>query len=98
VQKQKVRLNIKVIPQSKLNQINEYIVNENGENSLKVRVTAKPEDGKANKAVIELISDYFNIPKSKFEIIKGLTNRNKVVSVDSEYANNLQKGLQRNLV
>lgn len=50
---------------------------ENGE--LKVRVRAIREKGKANIAVIELLSEYFDIPKSSIEIISGHTSSHKKI-------------------
>lgn len=41
-------------------------------------------DGKANKAVIELLSDYYDVPKTRIEIVRGLTNPIKVISVDKD--------------
>lgn len=48
-------LNIKVIPNAKQTKI---ISSEDG---LKVYVKERAEDGKANKAVIEVLSEYFNV-------------------------------------
>jgi len=55
--------------------------------ALKVSVTAPPEDGKANDAVIALLSQEWRVPKSAFAIIKGAAARNKTVSVTGEPAN-----------
>ena len=49
--------------------------------ALKVAVTAPPEDGKANEAVIELFRSRFKCPRSALEILSGHTNRNKVLLV-----------------
>jgi len=47
-----------------------------------VKVTVPPEKGKANKAVIELLSKALKVPKSRIEIIKGETSRIKTVFID----------------
>ena len=49
---------------------------------LRVYTTTAPEKGRANGAVVELLSKYFDIPKSRIKILKGLTGRDKVVTVD----------------
>jgi uncharacterized protein (TIGR00251 family) len=49
--------------------------------ALKVAVTAPPEDGKANEAVVELLRDVLKVPRSRLEILSGHTNRNKVLLV-----------------
>lgn len=76
-----ILISVKVIPQSKKRSVEDFILNDNGEYSLKVRVTAPALDGKANEAVIETMSNYFKVRKSDIEIIKGHTNRQKLIKV-----------------
>lgn len=45
-------------------------------------VSVLPEKGKANKAVIELLSEFFDIPKSRIMIVTGHTGRNKIIDID----------------
>lgn len=52
-----------------------------GESNFLVWVNQKPQEGKANKAVIDLLSAYFNLPKSGITIIKGQKTRSKVISI-----------------
>jgi uncharacterized protein (TIGR00251 family) len=54
---------------------------------LKASVTAPPEDGKANDAVIALLSQEWRLPKSAFAVIKGASARNKTLSVSGEPQN-----------
>jgi uncharacterized protein (TIGR00251 family) len=56
------------------------VLAENG-NSLKVWVDAPALDGKANKRLVEILSDHYDRPKSCFSIVGGLKNRNKIVEV-----------------
>jgi uncharacterized protein len=51
---------------------------------LNAAVTAPPEDGKANDAVIALLAEAWRLPKSTFEIVKGQTARSKTVRVSGE--------------
>ena len=44
---------------------------------IKLRITAPPVDGKANKHLIKLLSKWFKVPKSTIEIKSGETGRNK---------------------
>jgi uncharacterized protein YggU (UPF0235/DUF167 family) len=46
-----------------------------------VKVTAVPEKGKANTKVIELISEYFKVPKSKINILSGITYKEKLIEI-----------------
>lgn len=45
--------------------------------ALKVAVTAPPEDGRANKALIEELSKALKIKRSQIELIGGQTSRDK---------------------
>ncbi|MBM3860842.1 MAG: YggU family protein [Verrucomicrobia bacterium] len=49
--------------------------------ALKVCVTAPPEDGRANEAVIELLAETFGVKQRQVAIIAGATSRDKVVRV-----------------
>ena len=49
--------------------------------ALKVYVTAPPEDGRANAAVIELLADALGVKRRQVEILAGATSRDKVVRV-----------------
>ena len=57
-----------------------------GEGVLKAAVTAPAEDGKANKAVLELLAGEWRLAKSAFEITRGAANRDKVVSIAGDPA------------
>lgn len=74
-------LRLKVIPKASRSAIEGVFTDAEGVNHLKVKVTAAPEDGKANKAVIELLAKTFHIPKSKIEIVSGSTSQFKTVSL-----------------
>jgi len=49
---------------------------------LKVRLTARAVDGKANEALVAFLSDHFNVPKRSVRIISGLKSRQKRVQID----------------
>lgn len=48
---------------------------------LKIRVTAPPVEGAANRGCIELIARYLGIPKSSVSIISGASGRNKRIQI-----------------
>jgi uncharacterized protein len=52
---------------------------ETGE--VRVYVTVVPEGGKANAAVIKLLAKEFGIAKTRFNLIRGQTSRDKVFAV-----------------
>ena len=68
--------NIRVTPHAKQNKVVE------SDGVLRVYTTIAPENGRANSAVIELLSDYLDVPKSRIKILKGLTGRDKIVTID----------------
>ena len=49
---------------------------------LKVAVTAAPERGKANQAVIALLAEVLHLPKSAVRVTHGLTGPQKWVEID----------------
>lgn len=59
---------------------------ESSNGGLKAAVTAPPEDGKANDAVIALLADSWHLPKSSFDIIKGGGARTKTVGIAGDPA------------
>ncbi len=78
-------LKLKIVPNSSKNEI---IKTEEG---LKVKITAQPIEGKANKALIDFLSKTFKISKSSFEIIKGETSKEKTILIKCEDEEKLQK-------
>jgi len=59
---------------------------------IKIKLTAQPIEGKANKCLIEFLSKTFKIPKSNIEILKGETGREKTLlfkNLDEEQYNKL---------
>jgi uncharacterized protein (TIGR00251 family) len=48
---------------------------------LKVRVSAPPQEGRANEEVIEALAGHFHVPKSHIRILHGQATRDKLVEV-----------------
>ncbi len=69
-------LEIHLKPRSKHNRV----VSAAG-TSVTVAVSAPPIDGKANEALIRLLAETLDIPKSFFRLVTGQTSRRKVVRV-----------------
>ncbi|MDR0740860.1 MAG: DUF167 domain-containing protein [Puniceicoccales bacterium] len=82
-----MRFHLKVIPNASRSEI---ITEKNG--NLKVKVQAPPEDGRANKAVIQLLAQHFKIPKNHIKIIAGEKSHQKIIEVfDLPNENTLNK-------
>lgn len=45
--------------------------------ALRVAITAAPEKGKANRAIVNLLSETLEVPKSDVELLGGSTSRAK---------------------
>ncbi len=70
-------LRIKVLPKSVKNEVIEIMDDE----TIKIRIKAVPEKGKANKELISFISRELEIPKEKFDIISGKHDQLKLVKI-----------------
>jgi uncharacterized protein (TIGR00251 family) len=46
-----------------------------------VRVKEPAKEGKANRAVIKLLADYFGVPQRQVVISSGYGSRNKVIDI-----------------
>jgi len=72
-----MKIFVKVKPNAS---INEVVLIDN--NHLEVSLTAPAEKGKANIALIKLLSQYFKVAPSAISIIKGAKNRQKVLAIN----------------
>lgn len=54
---------------------------ELGEGVLLVKVRAKPQDGKANDAVLDLLADALGVATSRLRLLRGATGRDKLVQL-----------------
>jgi uncharacterized protein (TIGR00251 family) len=68
---------VRVVPRASRNEI----VEVDGE-TLKVKVTASPRKGEANRALVNLLSKILGVRKSQIEIVSGQKARRKVVRID----------------
>lgn len=69
-----VRLELRVTPRAGRNELGAV-----RDGRLQVKVTTAPEDGKANAAVIKLLSKAWHVPATSIEIIHGETSRDKTL-------------------
>lgn len=90
-----VRLFVRLTPKASRNRI-EGVAAEAGEGGgavLKVSVTAVPEAGKANQALIALLAKTWKLPKTAIAIASGATDRRKTLFIRGEAAS-LRRRLQ----
>lgn len=73
-----MRLHLKVIPKSSRDRVVGWVGDR-----LKVQVTAAPERGKANEAVIDVLAAALGIPRAQLRIVAGETSPLKTVDIDA---------------
>lgn len=74
-------LAVRVTPKSSRDAVTGLHQAADGAMSLAVKVTAAPDKGRANSAVIAVLAGASGLPRSAFEIVSGQTERCKTVLV-----------------
>lgn len=80
----RIRFEVRLTPNAGRNEVAGVGEDADGKPHLKVRVTAIPEKGKANKALIALLSKSLRVPKGAIAIVAGETSRVKTVEMEGE--------------
>ncbi|HBR69778.1 MAG TPA: hypothetical protein DEA55_10430 [Rhodospirillaceae bacterium] len=75
------RILVKLSPKASRNEVKGWSQGPDGKRILKASVTAVPEKGKANAALIDLLSARFGVPKSRISIVRGETDKLKTVEI-----------------
>lgn len=73
-----MKIVVKVIPGAKVEQIQEGM-----DGNIKVWIRAKAEDGKANRALLELLAKHYHVSKSSISIVLGQKTHNKIIEIMS---------------
>lgn len=76
-----VILCVRITPNASGNQIVGTRIRDGGTLQLRIHVTATPEKGRANKAMIALLAKSLHLPKSAFDITSGRAARSKNLSI-----------------
>lgn len=71
-------LKLKVQPRASKDEFCELMAD-----SMKVRITASPVDGKANQHLIKFLASQFKVSKSEISLISGETSREKRFRISS---------------
>lgn len=79
-----LRLSVRLTPNGGRDSIEGAETDAEGHPYLKARVSAVPEDGKANKALIALVAKKLRVPKSAINFISGETARKKILRIDGD--------------
>ena len=76
-----IRLSVRVTPGASRDGISGIAADADGGKYLKIMVTAPAEGGKANAAVIKLLSKAWKVPKSAITVASGATGRRKTLII-----------------
>ena len=70
------RLTVKVVPGSSRDQIVGWLGD-----ALKIKVTAPPEKGRANEAVMEMLAERLGLPADAVAVASGHSSPSKVITI-----------------
>jgi hypothetical protein len=73
---------VRVQPKASSDEIVGPCANALGGESLKVRITAPPVDGKANAHLVKVLAKAFGVAKSRVSVVAGDSGRQKRVQVN----------------
>ena len=82
-QGQDLILKVRIQPKAASDEFAEVLSHEVTGDQIKIRITAPPVDGKANKHLIRFLSLCFKVPKSSVTVLSGETSRNKKIKIQS---------------
>ena len=71
-----MRIYVKVSPRSSKKEVIKI-----SEGEYRVKLTAPPVNGEANRQLIEVLADYFRVAKSSVKIVGGKSTRMKMVDI-----------------
>ncbi len=70
-------ITVRVTPRSSRNEVSEIM----NDGTIKIRLTAAPVDGAANKALIEFLAKVLEVSASQIEIVAGLSSKDKLITI-----------------
>lgn len=68
---------VKITPRAKKN----AVVGVMDDGTIRIKLTAPPVEGAANRALIEYLAELFKVNKNNIEILAGLSSERKIVSI-----------------
>lgn len=79
-----VRIAVRLQPGASANRIDGPARDSAGQVRIKARVTAAPEKGRANKALIKLLAKSLSVAQNELELVAGGKERNKTLLLHGE--------------
>jgi uncharacterized protein len=81
-----LRVAVKVTPKASRNRIGGAVADADGGGVFRISVTAPPDRGRANHAVIRLLAKAWAVPKTSITVASGATSRRKSLLVAGDPA------------
>ena len=81
-----VRIAVRLTPKAAQNRIRGLVADADGSLALKVAVTAAPERGKANDALIGFLAERWGVAKRDLSLVAGAADRHKMLHLAGEPA------------
>lgn len=81
-----VRLSVRLTPKSSRDAIQGVAADAEGGAVLRCTVTAVPENGKANQALVKMLAKLWKLPRTSLDVISGATDRRKGLLLRGETA------------
>ena len=75
-------ISVKLTPKASSDRVGETRILPDGQEQLTAYVTAVPEKGKANEALLRLLAKHLGLAPSRLKIVRGHTSRNKVIEIE----------------
>ncbi|WP_169546229.1 DUF167 family protein [Sneathiella aquimaris] len=89
-----LNLRVRLTPSASANRMQGVEKSGDGLTRAKVAVTVVPEKGKANKALIKILSKHLGVAQRDIDLVSGATDRNKTLLLKGD-ADSLEKTLKR---
>lgn len=83
-------LTIRVTPRARKSEIGGVLA----DGTLRIRVQQPPVEGKANRALLEFLSDLLGVRKSRIEIVAGEHGLDKIVSITDMTSDEVQAKIE----
>ena len=71
-------ITVRVSPRARRNEIYEIL----DDGTVKIRLTAPPVEGQANKALLTFLADVLDTAPTRLDIVAGLSGKDKLITVD----------------
>lgn len=82
-------LTCRVSPNARKTEFTGWTMDEKGRPVLLIKLRAAPVEGAANEELLRFLAEELQVGKKQVQLIRGATNRNKVVEIPGDAAQRL---------